>query len=272
MSGFTTAFIGAGNMSRSIISGLVTSGFDASSIRASNPSDGPFEELRNIGLTHLAHSNLSVAETADVVVLGVKPNLIREVCEELSPVLGANQLVVSVAAGVAADSIHNWLGAKSDVVRCMPNTPSQIGRGASGLFARSAVSAANRQRAEDVMRAVGVVRWVDDESLLHAVTAVAGSAPAYFFQFMEAMIEEAQRMGLDAESARTLCAQTCIGAGRMLAEGDVDAAELRRRVCSPNGTTERAVMAFSAGGLDKLVSKAMQDCYARSQEMGRELS
>jgi pyrroline-5-carboxylate reductase len=272
VSEFTTAFVGAGNMSRSIISGLIANGFDAGSIRASNPSEGPLDELRKLGLVHLSQSNLSVAETADVLVLAVKPKLMQSVCEELAPVINEEQLVVSVAAGVAADSLHHWIGARAEVVRCIPNTPSQLGAGASGLFARDSVSAANRQRADDVMRAVGLVRWVEDEALLHAVTAVAGSAPAYFFQFMEAMIAEAQRMGLDEETARTLCAQTCIGAGRMVAKGDVDASELRRRVCSPNGTTERAVAAFSAAGLEKIVSKAMQDCYARSVEMGRELS
>jgi pyrroline-5-carboxylate reductase len=272
VSAFTTAFVGAGNMSRSIISGLIASGVDADSISASNPSEGPLDELRKLGLVNLSQNNQSVVASADVVVLAVKPQIMQNVCEDLAAVIRAKQLVISVAAGVAADSLYRWSGSQAEVVRCMPNTPSQLAAGASGLFARASVSAANRQRAEDVMRAVGLVRWVEDEALLHAVTAVAGSAPAYFFQFMEAMIAEAQRMGLDEETARTLCAQTCIGAGRMLAEGDVDAGELRRRVCSPNGATERAVAAFSAAGLEKIVSKAMQDCYARSEEMGRELS
>jgi pyrroline-5-carboxylate reductase len=117
-----------------------------------------------------------------------------------------------------------------------------------------------------------VVRWVSDEDLLHAVTAVSGSGPAYFFLFMEAMIAEARRMGLDAESARTLCAQTCIGAGHMLADSDVDATELRRRVTSPGGTTERAVASFEAAGLADTVGAAMRDCHTRSQELAAELS
>lgn len=122
------------------------------------------------------------------------------------------------------------------------------------------------------MGAVGIVQWVDSEALLHAVTAVAGSAPAYYFLFMEAVIAEGRRMGLDESTARKLCAQTCIGAGRMVLEGDLDAAELRRRVCSPGGTTERAVSALSEGGLEALVQRAMRDCYDRSEEMARELS
>jgi pyrroline-5-carboxylate reductase len=180
--------------------------------------------------------------------------------------------VLSVAAGVEAASMARWLGGHDAVARCMPNTPSSLGCGASGLYALPGVSAAQRAHAEAIAAAVGVVRWVDEESLLHAVTAVAGSAPAYFFLFMEAMMAEGRRMGLDDESVRTLCAQTCIGAGRMVAEAGIDAAELRKRVCSPGGTTERAVAAFLDGGLKELVATAMQDCYARSEEMARELS
>ncbi len=272
MSTFTTAFVGAGNMASSIIGGLLAGGFDADSISAANPSEEPLNALRKLGLSVLGNDNSAIAGPADVVVLAVKPQIIRGVCEALAPVMREGQLVMSVAAGVAADSLDRWLGGRADVVRCMPNTPSQLGAGASGLFAHSSVSELNRERAETVMRAVGVVEWVDSESLLHAVTAIAGSAPAYFFQFMEAMIAEGTRMGLDPDSARTLCAQTCIGAGRMLAEGDLDAAELRRRVCSPRGATERAVASFTASDLDSIVSKAMRACYARSEEMARELS
>lgn len=272
MSTFTTAFIGAGNMARSIIHGMLAAGSDPGSISAANPGDAPLEALRDLGLGALSNDNRAIAGPADVVVLAVKPQIIRGVCEALAPAMRDGQLVISVATGVAAESLHRWLGGRAEVVRCMPNTPAALGAGASGLFAGSAVSAANRERAERVMRAVGVVRWVESESLLHAVTAIAGSAPAYFFQFMEAMISEGQRMGLDPETARTLCAQTCIGAGRMLLEGELDAAELRRRVCSPRGTTERAVASFSESGLQGIVSKAMQACYARSEEIARELS
>ena len=259
-------------MAQSIIGGLLAGGFSAASISAANRGAEKLELLRAAGLSTLGSDNAAIAGPADVVVLSVKPQVMRAVCEELAPVMREGQLVISVAVGIEAGSLDAWLGGRADVVRCMPNTPSQLSAGASGLYAQGRVSEQNRQRAEQVMQATGVVAWVETEELLHAVTAVAGSAPAYFFQFMEAMIDEAVHMGLDAETARTLCAQTCIGAGRMLAEGDLDATELRRRVCSPGGSTERAVAAFSAAGIDEIVRKAMRDCYARSEEIARELS
>ncbi|GAB5412699.1 MAG: pyrroline-5-carboxylate reductase [Congregibacter sp.] len=272
MSAFQTAFIGAGNMAGSILGGMLVNGFDAQHIAASAKTEASLTRLRGLNLRAVAADNREIAEGSDVVVLSVKPQIMRKVCEEIAPVLRENQLAVSVAAGIPADSLHRWLGGNIAVVRCMPNTPSLLGVGASGLFAHGAVSRAQRDQATSIMQAVGVVRWVEDEALLHAVTAVSGSGPAYFFQFMEAMIAEGQRMGLDAESARTLCAQTCMGAGRMLAEADVDAAELRRRVCSPGGTTERAVQSFAADDIEAVVGRAMRACYERSKEMGEELA
>jgi pyrroline-5-carboxylate reductase len=269
---FSTAFIGAGNMAYSIIAGLVDAGTDPALLRAANRGEAKLERLRGLGLSALGTDNRAAASGADVVVLAVKPQVMRGVCEELAGAVSANQLVISLAVGISAATLRDWLGGQPAVVRCMPNTPSLLRAGAAGLFAGTGVSPVQREQAAAIMGAVGVVRWVEDESLLHTVTAVAGSGPAYFFLFMEAMIAEAQRMGLDAESARILCAQTCIGAGRMVAEGGVDAAELRRRVCSPGGTTEPAVAALQDGALDKLVQRAMRACHARSEEMARELS
>jgi pyrroline-5-carboxylate reductase len=272
MSSYAIAFIGAGNMASAIIGGLLASGMDASRLHVANRGTEKLEAMRALGIGNLGSDNRAAAAAADVVVLAIKPKQLREVCRELAPALRPQQLVMSVAAGVEAQSIAGWLGGHGAVVRCMPNTPSALRCGASGLYALPAVSQEQRQQAATVMAAVGVVEWVEEEALLHAVTAVAGSAPAYFFLFMEAIIAEGERMGLDGDAVRKLCAQTCIGAGRMVAEGELDAGELRRRVCSPGGTTERAVAAFESGGLRELVARAMQDCYRRSEEMARELS
>lgn len=269
---FTTAFVGAGNMAASIIGGMLAAGFPADTLRASATSETTLEPLRKLELAALDTDNARIVRGADVVVLAVKPQKLRAVCEELAPSITAEQLVLSVAAGVTSDSLSGWLGGHAAIVRCMPNTPSLLGVGASGVYARPAVSGVQRQRTDAILSSVGVVRWLDDEQLLHAVTAIAGSAPAYFFQFMQAMIAEGERMGLDAPTARTLCAQTCLGAGTMLAESDEDAATLLAAVCSPGGTTERAVEAFTAGGLEALVAAAMQRCHARSQEMAEEFS
>lgn len=259
-------------MSRSIIGGLTTSGFNPTSIGASDPAADNLEQLRAFGVDRLSGDNATIASQADVIVLAVKPQVLQDVCISIAATLTTEQLVISIAAGVEASDLNRWLGGAASVVRCMPNTPALLRLGASALYAYGEVSDLQRDRAETVMSAVGVLRWVNDEALMHAVTAVSGSGPAYFFQFMEAMIDEAVRMGLDAETARALCAQTCIGAGQMVAEGDVDASELRRRVCSPGGTTERAVAAFDAGGLSSLVSQAMRDCYKRSEELAKELA
>lgn len=259
-------------MARSMIGGLLAAGVDAGAIRAADPLPENLSALEDLGLGAVAADNGAIADAADVVVLAVKPQVLREVCASIAGKLRENTLVISIAAGVPAASLSAWLGGRAWIVRCMPNTPALLRLGASGLYAHGEIPQTLRDRAQAVLEAVGVVRWVEDEDLLHAVTAVSGSGPAYFFLFMEAMIAEAERMGLDAESARTLCAQTCIGAGQMLADADVDARELRRRVTSPGGTTERAVAAFEAAALADVVASAMRDCHTRSQELAAELS
>ena len=272
MDHFNTAFVGAGNMAVSIIGGMRSAGFGADRIAASAKTGRHFDGLRALGIEQLSTDSEVIVRDADVVVLAVKPQVLREACTAIAPVLQRGQLVLSVAAGVSAASIASWIGTATSLVRCVPNTPSLVGLGASALYAHGEVPAAQRQRAEAILAAVGVVRWVEDESLLHAATALSGSGPAYFFLFMEAMIDEAQRMGLDADTARTLCAQTCLGAGHMLAHGDVDAAELRRRVTSPGGTTERAIALFRAAGLEDIVGRAMRGAAERSGELARELA
>lgn len=272
MTPFTTAFIGAGNMAGSIIGGLLASGVPPSALRAADPQACNREALARRGLTALDSDNRAVARGADVVVLAVKPQIMEAVCRDLAPALAPEQLVLSIAAGISLPALARWLEVPVSLVRCMPNTPALLGAGATALYAPPSVAPLQRQRAEQVLSATGYTCWVDDEDLLHAVTAVSGSAPAYFFQFMEAIIARGEAMGLDADTARRLCAQTCIGAGRMLAESDVDAAELRRRVCSPGGTTERAVASFRDDGLDRLVHRAMDACIARSREMGEEFA
>lgn len=259
-------------MASSIIGGLLTDGFDPNRIRAAARSESTLSRLQKLGLGAIGSDNRSIVEPADVIVLAVKPQIIGGVCEELAASVRTDQLVISVAAGITVASLRGWLGEGVPVARCMPNTPALLGAGATGLYADDSIAEQHRAYMETIMRAAGAVRWVKEESLLHAVTAISGSGSAYFFQFMQAMIVEGVRMGLDDETARTLCAQTCIGAGRMLAEGELDAGELMDRVCSPRGTTERAVAVFKERGLAESVSQAMRDCHARSVEMSQELS
>ena len=188
----------------------------------------------------------------------------------LAPSLTGNPLIVSIAAGIPCASLEHWLGPKA-IVRCMPNTPALLRQGVSGLFANAQVSPAQRAQAEQLLSAVGVPLWLDEEKLIDAVTAVFGSGPAYFFLLIEAMTAAGEQLGLPRETAAQLALQTALGAARMATESDVDAAELRRRVTSPNGTTEAAIKAFQAGGFESLVQQALNAAAARSAELAEQL-
>ena len=178
-----------------------------------------------------------------------------------------NPLVLSIAAGVRTDAISNALGGACPVVRAMPNTPALLRSGATGLYAAAGVSPSRREAAENIMQAVGVVVWLDDESLLDTVTAVSGSGPAYFFLLVELLEKIAVEMGLSRAQAHLLSVDTALGAARMLKESGEDAATLRQRVTSPGGTTEKALQAFEEGGLEQLLRRALTACRARSMEL-----
>ena len=264
------AFIGAGNMAASLIGGLRAQGVPAERIRASDPSA---EQRARLGAEHgifLCADNAEAVAGADVVVLAVKPQVMKAVCQALAPSLTGNPLIVSIAAGIPCASLEQWLGPKA-IVRCMPNTPALLRQGVSGLFANARVSPAQRAQAEQLLSAVGVALWLDEERLIDAVTAVSGSGPAYFFLLIEVMTAAGEQLGLPRETAAQLTLQTALGAARMATESDVDAAELRRRVTSPNGTTEAAIKAFQAGGFETLVQQALNAAAARSAELAEQL-
>lgn len=270
MSKTRIAFIGAGNMAASLIGGLRAQGLDASQIRASDPGA---EQRTKVHAEHgieMFANNADAVEGADVVVLAVKPQAMKAVCEALKPSLKPEQLVVSIAAGITCASMNNWLGAQP-IVRCMPNTPALLRQGVSGLYATAQVSAAQRQQAEQLLSAVGIALWLDTEQQLDAVTAVSGSGPAYFFLLIEAMTAAGEKLGLPRETAAKLTLQTALGAAHMAVSSDVDAAELRRRVTSPAGTTEAAIKSFQADGFEALVEKALGAAAHRSAEMAEQL-
>ena len=259
-------------MAGSIIDGLLDRGFPAERLRVSSPGQASLEGLRARGIEQVSTDNREAAAPADVVVLCVKPYRMREVCEEIAPVLRDHQLVLSVAAGVSCASIERWIAEGATVLRCVPNTPARIGAGVTAVFSAIPLDAARRKVIDTIMGAVGPVCWVEEEEAMNWVTALSGSGPAYFFLVMEAMIDEAVRMGLDRETARTLCARTCAGAGLMLARDGGDAATLRRNVTSPGGTTEQAIGVFEDAGLRDIVSRAMQAALRRSRELAVENS
>ena len=265
-------FIGAGNMASAIIGGMIESGHSPSSITATSPSDAFLAPIHDRYGIHTNTDNIAAVSQADVVVLAVKPQVMREVCEGLaSTVQRQRPLLISVAAGLGVDTLDQWLGGGLPVVRCMPNTPALVGAGASGLYANAQVSEEQRTMATELMESTGLVAWVEEAHLLDAVTAVSGSGPAYFFLMFEAMEEAGVKLGLPAETARRLAMQTALGAAKMAMASDKPPEELRRNVMSPGGTTERAVERLEQGGLRQLMAEAMDDCAQRAREMATEL-
>lgn len=265
----SVAFIGGGNMARSLIGGLIARGTAPADIHVAEPVDVLRDALAaDFGVQVGAESGTAAA-AAGLWVLAVKPQVMRAVCEALAPLAQANRpLVVSIAAGITAAQLQRWLGGGVAVVRTMPNTPALLGAGVTGLFASEEVDAAGRERAAVLLSSAGKTVWIEDEARMDAVTATSGSGPAYIFLLAEAMEEAAIAEGLPADAARTLVLQTILGAARMLTESGEPPAELRRRVTSPGGTTQAAVETFEAGGFRALVAHAI----ANATERGRQLS
>ena len=267
------SFIGGGNMAQALISGLVSSGVNPELITVSAPSKETRDQYDKQQMNTVdASANPKAAVIgADIVVLAVKPQVMRQVVGEFADALD-NQLVISVAAGLSTDLLSDMLGGYSNIVRAMPNTPSMIQMGATGLYGTDAISAEQKQLATAVVEASGLVIWVDDEAHMHAVTAVSGSAPAYMFYFIESMVDGAVALGLDKEKASALAMQTMLGAAKMAMNSDDTPAELRRKVTSPKGTTQAAVESMQANEIGRQISEAMKACSDRSQALSEEMS
>ncbi len=263
-------FIGGGNMASSLISGLIASGHSAQHIWVSDINLDALKNLENSLNVNTTTDNNEIINAVDVVVLAVKPQILKEVAEKAAPLIQQNKsLVVSIAAGISQTSLSQWLGADIAIVRCMPNTPALVLTGATALHANSNVSTSEHDLAESIMRSVGIALWVEEESELDAVTAVSGSGPAYYFLLMEAMEKTALELGLTPNTACLLVQQTALGAAKIALESSESPEELRKRVTSPGGTTQKAIETFVAGGFTELVSKALHAARDRSIEMSK---
>jgi len=271
MTNTAIAFIGAGNMARSLIGGLLEESGQYR-ISAADPDATQRAQLAAAFQIPISDRNRSAADGADVVVLAVKPHIVKTVCLDLREQLATQRpLLVSVAAGVRETDISRWLDCAAAVVRCMPNTPALVRSGASALYANSHVSGEQRDCAESLLRAVGTIVWVDEESTLDAVTALSGSGPAYFFAVMEAMEEAAVALGLNSEQARLLTLETALGAAKMALEAGQAPAQLRANVTSKGGTTQAALEVFEQRGLADTIARAMAAAQNRAREIGVQL-
>ena len=266
------SFIGAGNMARSLIGGLIADGWPADRLRATDPDPEQRSDIASRFGIAVGGDNAAAVAGAEVVVLAVKPQVMHAVAAEIAAAAQAHRpLIISIAAGIRSADLDRWLGGDAAIVRCMPNTPALVQSGATALFANPRVGAEQRDRAETILRAVGLTLWLEREELMDAVTALSGSGPAYFFLIMEALQAAGERLGLPADTARLLALQTAFGAAKMALESPEDAAVLRRRVTSPGGTTERALQVLEDGGLRDLVLRALTAARDRSHELADQL-
>lgn len=261
------SFIGGGNMASALIGGLVAQGFDASHIRVVDVSRETRDGLQARYPVQTFSAVAAEAVAADVIVLAVKPQQLREVAATLAPLL-QRQLVISIAAGVRAGDLSRWLGGYRQLVRSMPNTPAMVSAGMCGLFALPEVSPTQRQQAETILQAVGATLWLNEESRMDAITAISGSGPAYVFYFMEAMQAAAAELGFTPQEARTLTLQTFLGAAKLADQSEEDAATLRARVTSKGGTTERALISMEQAAVKAAIAKAIHAAAERSHELG----
>lgn len=265
-------FIGAGNMASAIFKGMLANGYPADHITATAPDEKTLLTLRHELGIHTTTDNVAAIADAEVVVLAVKPQIMKAVCAELrEQAVKTRPLFISVAAGLHASTLNDWLGGEQAIVRCMPNTPSLVKTGASGLFALPSVSPEQQSFTDQLLSGIGIVEWVAEESLLDVVTAISGSGPAYFFMVFEMMEKAAIELGMPAEAARRLILQTGLGAVRMAQETGEEFEQLKRNVMSPKGTTERAIHTFEEEGIEALFLKAMKACADRAVEMSQEM-
>jgi len=263
-------FIGAGNMARSLASGLIHNGLPVANVELADPDEAAREALNDQLKVTVFADNGDLVENVDIVVFAVKPQVLKEVATSVAkPIQRRKPLVISIAAGVRSDDLERWLGGDLPVIRVMPNTAALVGSGASGLFANPRADAAARDIAETIMRAVGVVAWVKDEDQLDIVTALSGSGPAYYFLVMEAMEQAAIEAGLPADTARLLTLETAYGAAKMALEGGEEPSVLRQQVTSKGGTTERALAVMEENGLRDIYKKALLAAAERSAELAK---
>ena len=267
---FEVGFVGAGNMGEALLQGLVQSGHAAERIAI---ADKGAERVRDLQARYPGLASGSATELAAqsaTLVLAVKPQTLPELAPTLRDAVQQGQpLVISVAAGTTTTQLAGWLGDATRLVRAMPNTPALVGAGVTGLYAAPTASPEDRATATRLLESVGRAIWVEDEEQMHAVTATSGSGPAYVFLMIEAMQEAAKSLGLPADTALELTLGTLAGATRLAAEGDESAAELRHRVTSPGGTTDRALQVLEDGDRRDLLRRAMTAAAERSRELGR---
>ncbi|MES2204586.1 MAG: pyrroline-5-carboxylate reductase [Pseudomonadota bacterium] len=267
------AFVGCGNLSTSLVRGLLASDYPKEKIWVTNRSAEKNQLLHTTLGVHATEDNHEAVKHAEVIVLGVKPQQMQAVVQDIALIVREKKpLVISVAIGISTKMLSSWLGGDCAIVRSMPNTPALVAAGASGLYANHCVTEVQKEFAESVHRAVGMAIWVDKESLIDVVAALSGSGPAYFFYMIEAMQSAAVKLGLPEREASVLALQTALGASKLAIESEEGVIALRRKVTSPKGTTEQAIKVFDERQFPSIIEEGMRATINRAQELAESLA
>jgi len=263
------AFIGGGAMGEAMLSAVLNKGLSMpEAVWVSDIKEERRQHLKQKYSVTVTEDNREATDKSDIIVLAIKPQNLAEVMPELSGHLKSTQLILSIIAGARINTLCQGLNHRH-VVRVMPNTPVQIGEGLSVWTATTEVTKPQKEWARAILGAMGKEIYVDDEKYLDMATAVSGSGPAYFFLFVESLIESAVKIGLSPDVAEELVLQTMLGSSQLLKKSDKSPAELRRMVTSPGGTTAAAMLQFEKGGFSNLVQQAVTAAYNRAKELGR---
>lgn len=261
------SFIGGGNMAQAIVFGLLKQGYPADRITVCDRHQTKLDLFSACGV-QVTQNAQTAAEQAEIAVLAIKPQGVAELAQTINTVDFFDKLLISIMAAISVQRLTALFPTVRYVIRAMPNTPASVSAGMTGLFAPSSVPDESKRQAESLLKAVGEICWVENEADMHSVTAASGSAPAYFFLFMEAMQQALLKMGLSERQARGLIQQSALGAAKMVIENpQTPLAGLKENVTSRGGTTAAALAVFDERQLVQTVQLAMQACATRSQEM-----
>ena len=262
-------FIGGGNMTRAMVLGLLKAEYPREQIMVLDHHQEKCAEFKQkFGVWAETSIQKEMLDAAEVIIFAVKPQGAKVAVETIALNLGAQQpLIISVMTGISCARLQGWLQKDLAIVRAMPNTPALVQAGATGLYANSLTSALQKNLAESIFRAVGIIAWLEQEALISAVTALSGSGPAYFFEFMHLMKEAGVKLGLNQDVAELLAIQTAFGAAKLALELPQDLQTLQKQVTAKGGTTEAALASFAEAQLDQIIAKAMQAAVKRSEEL-----
>ncbi|MCW3177815.1 MAG: pyrroline-5-carboxylate reductase [Acinetobacter sp.] len=264
------AFLGAGNMATAIINGLIAKGHSSQCIFAADIDLNKLDHLKKTLNIQVSNSLSKAVIESDVIILAVKPQTMEVLISELKNIVDIDKkLFISIAAGISLNLLGKFFGQELPFVRIMPNTPALIGKGATAYFANEFVNENQLTIVDSIINSFGICLKVDKEEKLDAVTAISGSGPAYFFLLMEEIINAGISLGLSPKEAEVLTIQTAFGSAAMVSKQHISPIEQRKRVTSPNGTTQAAIESFQAENFGMIINKGVKKAFERAQELGR---